>query len=84
MKLKLVLAAAIVTGLGLTAAILAYQVYLTLGLKGYYEGSWAGAVIKGLAHSAVYVGLIWFPLAVGALMFAQAAQHLPAGYWSAP
>ncbi|MFA7264663.1 MAG: DUF3667 domain-containing protein [Caulobacter sp.] len=70
------------TGLGggLAVAMLLYQVYLTVGLKGYYGRSWAGAATKGLVHSAVYVGLIWLPL-TAAFFFWQAMQNLPASFW---
>lgn len=69
------------TGLsfGLAVALALYQAYLTVGLKGYYGRSWAGAAVKGLVHSGVY-GAIW--LAVTAAFFLwQALKHLPASYW---
>lgn len=70
------------TGLGggLAVAMLLYQAYLTVGLKGYYGRGWAGAVTKGLVHSAVYVGLIWLPL-TAAFFFWQAMRNLPASFW---
>lgn len=72
----------ITTAKGLSLGLLVYQVYFTLGLKGYYEQSWTGAVVKGLAHTFVYVGLIWFPLSVAILMFGPAAEFIPAGYFT--
>ena len=69
------------TGRGLTLGLIVYQVYFTIALKGYYERSWVGATVRGLAHSAVYLGLIWFPLSVLLLMFWPAFSHLPAGYF---
>ncbi len=54
------------TGLvyGLGVALALYQVYLTIGLKAYYQASWVGAVLKGVAHSASYFVLCWLPVIV--------------------
>lgn len=68
------------TGMGLMLGLLAYQVYFVIGLKRYYEQSWTGAVVKGLAHTAIYVGLIWFPLSIVILMVGPAAEFMPEGY----
>jgi len=69
------------TGLagGLGVAMALYQAYLTVGLKGYYGRSWAGAVTKGAIHTGVY-GLIWLLLTAG-FFFWQAMQHLPPSFW---
>ena len=69
------------SGRGLTLGLIAYQVYFTAALKGYYERTWLSATVRGLAHSVVYVGLIWFPLSIAMLMFWPALAHLPAEYW---
>lgn len=64
---------------GLGFALLAYQAYLTVGLKGYYGRSWAGAVLKGGLVSAVYT-LIW--LAMGfVFLVGQAFKFLPPDYF---
>lgn len=65
---------------GLGVALVLYQAYLTVGLKGYYGRGWAGAVIKGLVHTGVYVGLIWLPL-TAAFFFWQAMKNLPPSFW---
>lgn len=70
----------LVTAKGLTLGLVAYQIYFTLGLKGYYEQSWTGAVLKGLGHTFIYVGLIWLPLSIVILMLGPAAQFIPEGY----
>lgn len=70
------------TGLtfGLAVAMAVYQVYFTLGLRGYYETSWRAAVLKGAVHSVAYIGLLWLPL-TAAFFIAQAMSGLPASYW---
>lgn len=70
------------TGLGggLTLALLGYQAYLTVGLKGYYGRGWTGAVLKGGLHSLVYFGLIWIPLMLGFAAW-QVGKQMPPGYW---
>ncbi len=70
------------TGLagGLGVAMVLYQAYLTVGLKGYYGRSWAGAAAKGLVHTGVYVGLIWLPL-TAAFFFGEAMKNLPPSFW---
>lgn len=65
---------------GLAVAMAVYQVYFTLGLRGYYETSWRAAVLKGAVHSAAYIGLLWLPL-TAAFFIAQAMSGLPASYW---
>lgn len=67
-------------GHGLLLALVLFQAYLTVGLKGYYGRSWAGAAFKGALHSTVYFGLVWLPLTIGFFLW-QAARHLPAGYF---
>ncbi len=71
------------TGLGggLALALVLYQAYLTVGLKGYYARGWAGAVSKGLLHSALYFGLLWLPL-TAAFFIWQVSKHLPPGYFT--
>ncbi|RYF90003.1 MAG: DUF3667 domain-containing protein [Caulobacteraceae bacterium] len=64
---------------GLGFVLLAYQAYLTVGLKGYYGRSWAGAVLKGGLISAVY-SLIWLAMSF-AFIVGQASKFLPAGYF---
>lgn len=68
-------------GWGLFLALGLYQAYLTVGLKGYYGRSWAGAVVKGLLHSFVYFGLIWLPLTAVFFLW-QVMRHLPPGFLS--
>lgn len=65
---------------GLGVALAGYQAYLTVGLKGYYGRGWTGAVVKGLVHTGVYVGLIWLPL-TAAFFFWQAMKNLPPSFW---
>ena len=67
-------------GFGLAMALVAYQAYLTIGLKGYFRTSWPVAALKGAAHSALYLGLLWAPL-VAAFFFFQALGRLPSSYW---
>jgi len=52
------------TGLlyGLGVALVLYQIYLTVGLRAYYGASWAGAIVKGAVHSALYAVLCWLPV----------------------
>lgn len=68
-------------GHGLVLALVAYQAYFTMGLKGYYARSWAGAAAKGLLHSGVYFGLIWLPL-TAAFFIWQVVRHMPPGYFT--
>lgn len=65
---------------GLGIALLAYQAYLTAGLKGFYGSSWPWATAKALAHTLAYLGLIWLPLTAGFFLW-QGLEMLPAGYW---
>ena len=67
-------------GFGLAMALLAYQAYLTIGLKGYFRTSWPAAALKGAAHSVLYLGLLWGPL-VAAFFIFQALGRLPPSYW---
>ena len=66
-------------GLGLGFALLAYQGYLTVGLKGYYGRSWAGAILKGGLISLVYTAIWLFMSFV--FLLGQAAKFLPPGYF---
>lgn len=63
-------------GWGFLVALLVYQAYLTVGLKGYYGRSWTGAVLKGGLHSLVYFGLIWLPITVAYFLW-QVFKRLP-------
>lgn len=65
---------------GLVAAMVAYQVYLTLALRGYYDTGWRAAVLKGAVHSFAYLGLLWLPIVI-AFFLAEAMSGLPASYW---
>lgn len=67
-------------GFGLAMALAVYQAYLTVGLKGYFRTSWPVAALKGAAHSALYMGLLWIPLIVGFFMF-EAMGKLPSSFW---
>lgn len=67
-------------GWGLLLALGLYQIYLTIGLKGYFGRSWPGAVAKGLVHSGVYFGLIWLPLTAAFFLW-QVMRHMPPGYF---
>lgn len=49
---------------GLGVALVLYQVYLTVGLKAYYQASWTGAAIKGVLHSTAYFVFCWLPVIV--------------------
>jgi hypothetical protein len=71
------------TGLthGLLLALLAYQGYLTAGLKGYYGGGWASTALKAGVHSVAYIGLCWLPLTAG-FFIAEVMAHVPSSYWS--
>ncbi|MDO9335418.1 MAG: DUF3667 domain-containing protein [Caulobacter sp.] len=67
-------------GYGFALVMLVYQVYLTVGLKGYYGRSWWGAITKGGIISLTYA-LVW------AGMFAlftlwQSLKFVPAEYWT--
>ncbi|HYE47384.1 MAG TPA: DUF3667 domain-containing protein [Caulobacter sp.] len=68
-------------GGGLLLALGLYQAYLTVGMKGFYGRSWAGAVLKGGLHSLLYFGLIWIPL-TAAFFIWQVATHLPPSFWT--
>jgi hypothetical protein len=63
-----------VWGLGVTLAL--FQVYLTVGLRAYYQSSWAGAVVKGAVHSALYFVLCWLPVVVAFFIW-QVLEILP-------
>lgn len=65
---------------GLGMALLAYQAYLTAGLKGFYGSSWPWATTKALVHTLAYLGLIWLPLTAGFFLW-QGLEMLPAEYW---
>jgi hypothetical protein len=67
-------------GYGLTLALVLYQIWFTIGLKGYYRSRWWGAAVKGLIHSAAYIGLLWIPVI---LTFAawQSARYVPPEWW---
>ena len=65
---------------GLAVAMIAYQVYFTLALRGYYAVGWRTAVLKGAVHSFAYIGLLWLPLTI-VFFFAQVLSALPASFW---
>jgi hypothetical protein len=64
---------------GLGLVLLAYQAYLTVGLKTYYGRSWAGAVVKGGLVSAAYT-LVWLALSFVFFLW-QAFKFLPPDYF---
>lgn len=67
-------------GYGLAVTLAAYQAYLTAAIRGYYETGWIPAAARGLAHSAIYFGLVWLPLTAG-FFLVQAMRHMPSQYW---
>lgn len=71
------------TGLGggLLLAFGLYQAYLTVGMKGYYGRSWAGAVVKGGLHSLLYFGLVWLPMAAAFFIW-RVMTYLPPSFWT--
>lgn len=64
--------------LGFGFALLAYQVYLTIGLKTYYGRSWLGAILKGGLLTSVYL-VMWGGFGFAFLIY-QAVKFLPPGY----
>ncbi len=67
-------------GYGVAVALVVYQAYLTVGLKDYFQTGWPTAALKGAAHSALYLGLLWTPLVAGFFLF-EAISRLPPSYW---
>jgi hypothetical protein len=67
---------------GLAIALAAYQVYLTLALRDYYEDSLQGAIVKGALHTGAYVGLIWLPAGFLFVLFSQAHDFFYDGHWT--
>lgn len=65
--------------IGLGLVLLAYQVYLTIGLKTYYGRSWFGAVVKGGLISAAYTA-VWLGLSFVFFIW-QALKFLPPDYF---
>lgn len=66
---------------GLPLALIGYQTYVTIALRHYYDDSLRGAVLKGLVHSAAYVGLIWLPAGFLFVLFSQAHWYFFEGHW---
>jgi hypothetical protein len=66
-------------GSGFLLVLLAYQAYLTVGLKGYYGRSWRGAIAKGGLISLSYA-LVWALMFV-IFIFWQSFKFLPPDYW---
>ncbi|MCE3290167.1 MAG: hypothetical protein K0R83_2179 [Caulobacter sp.] len=65
--------------IGLGLVLLAYQAYLTVGLKTYYGRSWVGAVVKGGLISAAYT-VVWLALSFVFFLW-QALKFLPPDYF---
>lgn len=66
---------------GLPLALLAYQLYVTASLKGYYDDSWGGAAWKGAVHTGAYIGLIWLPVGFSFVLLSQAHGYFENGVW---
>ena len=49
------------TGIDGTPILPVYQVYLTLGVKHFYDQTWAQAIRRSIWHTLDYIGLVWFP-----------------------
>jgi hypothetical protein len=67
-------------GHGLVLALGLYQIWFTIGLKGYYRSSWRGAAAKGLVHSVAYIGLLWVPIVIAFIGWRSAA-YVPPEWW---
>lgn len=69
------------TGLasGALLVLLAYQAYLTIGLKTYYGRTWWGAVAKGGLISVAYM-IVWSLMGFVFVLF-ESIKFLPADYW---
>lgn len=66
---------------GLPLSMLGYQVYLTIALRHYYDDSLRGAAIRGMAHTAAYVGLVWLPAGFVFVLVSQAHWYFFDGHW---